>query len=68
MKQNIGAAAKTEVNGKWTQQKIKLKEKFTFLTNGDLEYEAGKEGEMMEKLQAILGKSKSDLRKIIDEL
>lgn len=59
---------KTELKGKWTQQKIKLKEKFTFLTDGDLEYENGKEEEMMEKLQAILGKSKSDLRKIIDEL
>ena len=61
-------AEKTELDGKWTQQKIKLKEKFTFLTEGDLKYENGKEEEMMEKLQAILGKSKSDLRKIIDEL
>jgi len=68
MKQNIGAGAKTEVNVKWAQQKIKLKEKFTFLTDGDLEYANGKEEEMMEKLQAILGKSRSDLKKIIDEL
>lgn len=57
-----------ELNGKWSQKKIKLKEKFTFLEDGDLEYENGKEEEMMEKLQALLGKSKSDLKRIIDEL
>jgi uncharacterized protein YjbJ (UPF0337 family) len=67
MKQNIGAGAKTEVNVKWVQQKIKLKEKFTFLTDGDLEYANGKEEEMMEKLQAILENPDSDLKKIIDE-
>jgi len=61
-------AEKTELIGKWIQQKIKLKGKFTFLTDADLEYENGKEEEMMERLQAILGKSKSDLRKIIDEI
>ena len=59
---------KTDLKGKWNQQKTKLKEKFSFLTDSDLQYENGKEEEMMEKLQAVLGKSKSDLRKIIDEL
>ena len=59
---------KSELEGNWGEQKRKLKEKFTFLTEADLAYKDGKKEAMMEKLQATLGKSKTDLLKIIEAL
>ena len=58
----------TELKGDWNIQKGKLKQKFAVLTDTDLQYEAGKQAEMLVKLQVILGKTKGDLRKIIEEL
>ncbi|MEJ0101553.1 MAG: general stress protein CsbD [Bacteroidota bacterium] len=58
----------TELKGDWNIQKGKLKQKFAVLTDNDLLYEAGKQEEMLGKLQVILGKTKGDLRKIIEEL
>ncbi len=59
---------KSELEGNWGEQKRKLKEKFTFLTDADLAYKADKKEAMMEKLQATLGKSKTELVKIIEAL
>jgi uncharacterized protein YjbJ (UPF0337 family) len=58
----------TELKGDWKIQKAKLKQKFAVLTDNDLMYETGKQEEMLGKLQVILGKTRSDLRKIIEEL
>lgn len=58
----------TEVKGNWNEQKAKLKTKFAVLTDNDLMYEEGKKEEMLAKLQIILGKTKSDLQKIIESL
>jgi len=58
----------TELKGDWNIQKGKLKQKFAVLTDTDLQYETGKQAEMLVKLQVILGKTKGDLRKIIEEL
>lgn len=58
----------TELKGNWNVQKGKLKEKFAMLTDDDLLYAEGKKEEMLGKLQIKLGKTKEDLRKLIESL
>ena len=59
---------KTELKGNWNEQKGKLKKKFAFLTENDLMFEEGREEEMFGKLQIKLGKTKEEMRKIINGL
>ena len=49
-------------------KKAKLKEKFSTLTDADLQYENGKKDEMMDKIQIKLGKTKDELAAIIAAL
>ena len=58
----------TEIKGNWNELKGKLKQKFADLSDNDLMYEEGREDELFGKLQKKLGKSKSELRKLFDEL
>lgn len=58
----------TEIKGNWNELKGKLKKNFAVLTDNDLMYEVGKEDELYGRLQKKLGKSKSELQKMIDEL
>ena len=55
----------TELNGKWEEQKGKLKQKFAMLTDNDLLFAEGKKEEMFGRLQIKLGKTKEELHKII---
>ena len=55
----------TSVIGYWNEKKVKIKEKFPDLTDEDLQFQEGKEKEMMEILGYKLGKSKLELLKII---
>jgi len=57
----------TEIKGNWNEQKGKLKKKFAFLTENDLMFKEGKKEEMFGKLQVKLGKTKTELHKIIDK-
>jgi predicted transposase YbfD/YdcC len=59
---------KTNRIGYWNEKKEKLKHKYTVITNDDLHFREGKENEMMEKLGRKLGKSKEELRQIINAL
>ena len=59
---------KTEWKGKWGEMKGKLKQKFAILTDNDLMYEEGKEDEMLGRIQKKIGKSKDELKDIIDRL
>ncbi len=52
----------------WSEQKAKLKAKYSTLTDSDLQYENGKKDEMMDKLQVKLGKTKEELAAIIAAL
>lgn len=52
----------------WTDQKKKLKAKFSTLTDVDLHYEEGKKEEMLKRVQAKLGKSKEEFAAIISKL
>jgi uncharacterized protein YjbJ (UPF0337 family) len=59
---------KIEVAGNWKEQKGKLKQKFAALTENDLLFAKGKKEEMLDKLQAKLGKTKEELNGIINWL
>jgi uncharacterized protein YjbJ (UPF0337 family) len=58
----------TEIKGNWNEQKGKLKQKFSVLTDDDLMFAEGKKDEMMGRLQIKLGKTKDELTKIIAAL
>ena len=58
----------TEANGKWKEQKGKLKQKFAMLTDNDLMFIDGKKDEMLGRLQIKLGKTKEQLHAIIEAL
>ena len=58
----------TTLSGAWEAQKGKLKQKLAQLTDSDLLYIDGKKDEMMGKLQIKLGKSKEELRNILENL
>jgi uncharacterized protein YjbJ (UPF0337 family) len=56
----------TETKGNWNEIKGKLMQKFAVLTDNDLMFEEGKKDEMFGKLQVKLGKTKEELRDIMD--
>jgi len=58
----------TEVKGSWIEQKGKLKQRFANLTDNDLMFADGKREEMLGRIEIKLGKTKEELRKIIEEL
>lgn len=57
-----------ELKGNWNEQKGKLKQKFAVLTDNDLLFADGKKDEMLGKLQVKLGKTKEELRELIESL
>ena len=59
-------SVETKVN--LIEAKGKLKQKFAILTDNDLLFEEGQIDEMLGRLQIILGKSKEELRKMIESL
>jgi uncharacterized protein YjbJ (UPF0337 family) len=58
----------TELKGSWNEVKGKLKLKFAILTDSDALFVKGKTDEMLGRLQAKLGKTKEEIKKIIAEL
>jgi len=56
----------TEETGNWNERKERLSQKFTSLTENNQMIEEGKSDEVLGKLEVKLGKSKDELRKIID--
>jgi len=59
---------KTKVTGYWNIKKEKLKQKFANLSDEDLNFNEGKEKEMIEMLGSKLGKTKLELLNIIVSL
>ncbi|SKC71745.1 CsbD family protein [Ohtaekwangia koreensis] len=57
-----------ELKGKWNEAKGKLKQKYGELTDDDLAFTSGKEDELYGRLQQKLGKSKEEVRKMIEEI
>jgi uncharacterized protein YjbJ (UPF0337 family) len=54
-----------KVVGDWDAQSKALKEKFPKLTDADLKFEAGKEGELVTRLEKRLNKTRSEVINII---
>ena len=59
---------KPRITISWNDQAKKLKEKFSTLTDKDLNFEQGKMGEMITKLQEKVGKSKHEIYQLITKL
>ncbi|MBK6816741.1 MAG: general stress protein CsbD [Saprospiraceae bacterium] len=56
------------IKGNWSEQKSKLKKKYSNLTEADFEFVDGKKSEMFTKLQVTLGMEKEEMHKMIDAL
>ena len=54
--------------GYWNEKKGKIKQKYPVVTDEDLNFHVGKEAEMIEMLGYKLGKTKDEMRRIIDAL
>jgi uncharacterized protein YjbJ (UPF0337 family) len=59
---------KLTVKGNWNQVKGRLKATYGQLTDDDLVLESGKEDEMYGRLQKKLGKTREEVKKMIEDL
>lgn len=57
-----------KIKGDWNQIAGKLKQKYANLTDNDLIFQEGKEEELLGRLQAKVGKTKEQIRKVISKL
>ena len=56
------------IKGNWNEIAGKLKQQFANLTDDDLLFKQGKEEELLGRLQQKLGKTKSELRKLLAKI
>jgi uncharacterized protein YjbJ (UPF0337 family) len=59
---------KLQMKGSWNELKGKLKQQYGNLTDDDLVFSEGKEDELLGRLQKRLGKSKEEVRQMIEKL
>ena len=59
---------KLQMKGSWNELKGKLKQQYGSLTDNDLVFSEGKEDELLGRLQKKLGKSKDEVREMIEKL
>ncbi len=57
-----------QLKGTWNEVKGKLKQKYGVLTDDDLLFTKGKEDELYGRLQTKLGKTKEEIRKVIENI
>ena len=60
--------SKLRLSSSWEDVREKLKETNINLTDEDLEYEPGKEDDLLERLQHKLNKPKEEIRMLIESL
>lgn len=58
---------KLEIISRWNAVKAVLKQKYCMLSDDDLTFSHGKEGELIGRLQKKLGKSRADIMRMIGE-
>jgi uncharacterized protein YjbJ (UPF0337 family) len=58
---------KLEVKGDWNIAKGKLKQKYAQLTDDDLTYAAGKEQELVGRIQKRTGKTRDEVERTVKE-
>lgn len=56
------------IQGNWKEIKGKLKQRFADLNDDDLYFIEGKEDELIGRLQKKLGKTKEEIKEIIQKL
>ncbi|HOA36935.1 MAG TPA: CsbD family protein [Flavihumibacter sp.] len=61
-------AWKQKLEGNWNVLKGKIKQQYADLTDDDLVYQAGKEDELLGRIQKASGKTKDQLKEWIDKL
>ncbi len=54
--------------GNWSEQKNKLKERFKNLNYSDLQFDASRNEEMLNRIQIKLGITREELQKILETL
>ena len=59
---------KLQIKGSWNELKVKRKQQYGSLTDDDLVFSEGKEDELLGRLQKKLGKSKDEVRQMIEKL
>lgn len=59
---------KLQIKGTWNEVKGKLKQKYGELTDDDLLLTEGKEDELYGRLQTKLGKTKDEIRKVLESI
>ncbi len=59
---------KLQFKGTWNEIKGKLKQSYGNLTDDDLVFAEGKDDELLGRLQKKLGKSKDDVKRMIEGL
>jgi uncharacterized protein YjbJ (UPF0337 family) len=59
---------KLNIQGNWNEIRGKLKQKFANLTDDDLLFKEGKEEELLGRLKQKLGKTKEQIRELIEKL
>jgi uncharacterized protein YjbJ (UPF0337 family) len=59
---------KLQMKGSWNEIKGKLKQSYGNLTDDDLVFAEGKDDELVGRLQKRLGKSKEEVRQMIEGL
>ena len=56
------------IKGNWNEKKGKLKQAYAELTDDDLQFQEGKEDELVGRLQKKTGKTKDEVRRMISEI
>jgi uncharacterized protein YjbJ (UPF0337 family) len=59
---------KLQIKGSWNEIKGKLKQSYGNLTDDDLVFAEGKDDELLGRLQKKLGKTKDEVRSMIEGL
>jgi uncharacterized protein YjbJ (UPF0337 family) len=59
---------KLNIIGNWNEVAGKLKQKYANLTDDDLLFKEGKEDELLGRLQQKIGKTKEQIRTMIEKL
>jgi uncharacterized protein YjbJ (UPF0337 family) len=59
---------KLQLKGSWNEIKGKLKQSYGNLTDDDLTFAEGKDDELLGRLQKKLGKSKEEVKQMIEGL
>nr|WP_223831431.1 CsbD family protein [Hymenobacter sediminicola] len=63
-----GTGSSLKLKGDWNASKGKLKQQYAQLTDEDLDYTEGKGDELVGRLQNKLGKAKSEVVKMLNDL